>query len=330
MVRPLTARARAICSASLAPWLAASAAWLPPPARAELPANELGRIMILEYHQIGEPEARWTRTPANLRRDLERLWARGYRLVSLTELLDGIVTLPRGTSPVVLTFDDSSPGQFRYLESNGQLAIDPDSAVGILEAFSRTHLEFGRHATFYVLPGAAQPHRLFGQPQHEERKLRHLVSRGFELGNHTLWHANLSKYPESTVQRQLALAQQWIQRLVPGYRLRTLALPMGAYPRELAWAIRGSVDGATYQHEAILMVAGGPTPSPFSRRFDPYRLPRIQALENEISRWLRYFAEHPEERFVSDGDPSTLTVPKAQRGALRELRAGVLRVIERD
>ncbi len=301
---------------------------LPVPTLAQLPANELGRIMILEYHQIAEPEGRWTRTPANFRGDLQRLWERGYRLLSLTELLNGAFPLPAGTSPVVLTFDDSSPGQFRYLERNGQLEIDPDCAVGILEAFSRIHPEFGLKATFFVLPGAAQPHRLFGQPEQEARKLQYLVSRGFELGNHTLWHATLSKYPEVTVRRQLAQAQQWIQRLVPGYRLQTLALPMGAYPRQIDWAIRGSADGITYRHEAILRVAGGAALSPFSRRFDPYHLPRIQAMESELTFWLRYFEQHPGERFVSDGDPVRVTIPRSRRGELREL-TGNLRVVER-
>ena len=47
-------------------------------AGAELPApNELGRVMILEYHKIDYPEERWTRTPENFRRDLETLYARG-------------------------------------------------------------------------------------------------------------------------------------------------------------------------------------------------------------------------------------------------------------
>jgi hypothetical protein len=36
----------------------------------ELVPNELGRIMILEYHKIDYPEAQWTRTPENFRRDL--------------------------------------------------------------------------------------------------------------------------------------------------------------------------------------------------------------------------------------------------------------------
>jgi peptidoglycan/xylan/chitin deacetylase (PgdA/CDA1 family) len=286
--------------------------------------------MILEYHQIAEPEARWVRTPANFRRDLERLWERGYRLVSLGSVLDGEIDLPAGTSPVVLTFDDSSPGQFRYLERGGRLEIDPDSAIGILEAFARTRPPFGLKATFYVLPGVEQPHRLFGQPEHEGQKLQYLVSRGFEIGNHTLWHATLSKYPEATVRKQLAEAQRWIQRLVPGYQPRTLALPLGVFPRELEWAIRGSVNGVSYRHDALLMVAGGAAASPFSRRFDPYRLPRIQAIESELSYWLRYFEKHPDERFVSDGDPGTVTIPKARRGELRELAGRRLRIIERD
>ena len=88
----------------------------------ELAPNELGRIMILEYHKIDYPEASWT--PENFRRDLETLYAKGYRLINLGDLLDRRFTLPGGTTPVVLTFDDSSPGQFRYLEHDGTLEID--------------------------------------------------------------------------------------------------------------------------------------------------------------------------------------------------------------
>ncbi|MGH7356416.1 MAG: hypothetical protein ACRELS_17800, partial [Candidatus Rokuibacteriota bacterium] len=128
--------------------------------------NELGRVMILEYHKIDDPEDRWTRTPENFRRDLETLYARGYRLVGLNTLLDGRVDLPAGTTPVVLTFDDSSPGQFRYIEKGGALQIDPRSAVGILEAFTREKPDFGRAATFFVLPAADPPNRLFNQPEY--------------------------------------------------------------------------------------------------------------------------------------------------------------------
>jgi len=309
---------------------AAAVAFSPSPAGAQRSPNELGSVMILEYHRIGEPEGRWTRSPAHFREDLERLWEAGYRPIALDALVTGAIDLPAGTSPFVLTFDDSSPGQFRYLEREGRLEIDPDCAVGILEAFARLHPEFGLRATFFVLPAADEPNRLFGQPEHEVRKLQYLVSRGFELGNHTFWHADLAKYPETVVRSQLAKAQQRIDQIVPGYRLRALALPMGKYPARLDWAIRGRAAGVSYEHDAILMVAGGPAPSPFSARFDPYHLPRIQAVGSGVADWLHYFDQHPDQRFVSDGDPDTVAVPKGRQGAARPRPGQTVRVIEAE
>jgi len=294
----------------------------------DLTPNELGRVMILEYHKIDYPEERWTRTPENFRHDLETLYAKGYRLINLGDLLDRKIQIPAGTTPVVLTFDDSSPGQFRYIEANGSVRIDPKSAIGVLEAFIAEKPDFGRGGTFYVLPGASKPNRLFNQPEYEGKKLQYLASHGYEIGNHTLWHANLGKYPEATVRAQVAEAQVWIQRHVPDYKTRTLALPHGVYPPDVSWVLHGSAKGTTYNHDAVLMVAGGPAPSPFSRAFDPVRLPRIQAVERDLAYWLNYFDKNPHERFVSDGDANSVTVPAASRELLRaELRS--LRVVER-
>jgi peptidoglycan/xylan/chitin deacetylase (PgdA/CDA1 family) len=294
-----------------------------------LPANELGRVMILEYHKVDYPEERWTRTPENFRRDLETLYAKGYRLVSLNDFMDGRLVTPAGTTPVVLTFDDSSPGQFRYIENKGTFEIDPKSAVGILEAFAREKPDFGHAATFFVLPGASRPNRLFNQPEHEGRKLQFLVNRGYEIGNHTLWHANLGKYEEPTVRTQIAEAQQWIQRHVPDYKIRSIALPHGVYPKDVSWALNGSAKGTTYSHDGVLMVAGGAAPSPFSRSFDAVRLPRIQAIESDLGYWLTYFDRNPNERYVSDGDGTVITVPTARRDRLRNILPGNMKVTER-
>jgi peptidoglycan/xylan/chitin deacetylase (PgdA/CDA1 family) len=285
--------------------------------------------MILEYHKIDYPEERWTRTPENFRRDLERLHARGYRLQSLNDLLDGRITTPPGTTPVVLTFDDSSPGQFRYVERDGALEVDPKSGLGVLEAFVRERPDFGRAATFFVLPGASRPNRLFDQPEHEGRKLRYLVSHGYEIGNHTLWHANLGKYGEATVRAQVAEAQVWIQRHVPDYRTRTLALPHGVYPRNVDWVLAGTAKGTSYQIDGVLMVAGGAAPSPFSRAFDPVRLPRIQAVERDLGAWLDHFDRNPADRLVSDGDPGVITVSASRRDRVRHPVPRGLRVVER-
>ena len=179
-----------------------------------------------------------------------------------------------------------------------------------------------------MLPAAEPPIRLFNQPELAARKLQYLAARGFEIGNHTLWHADLSRYPEPVVRHQLAAAQDWIQRHVPGYRIRTLALPMGSYPRVLGWAAAGEAGGTRYRHDAILKVGGGPAPSPYAKAFDPHHLPRIQAIDSELEHWLGYFERRPEERYVSDGDPATVTVIRGT--GPRVLAAGSARVVERQ
>jgi Polysaccharide deacetylase len=272
--------------------------------------NELGKVMILEYHLIEENESRWGRSVENFRKDLERFYQEGYRPISLGEYIDGKITLPRSTKPIILTFDDSSPGQFRYLLRNGKKEIDPDCAVGILIEFSRRHPDFRHVATFFVLPEAKEPHKLFGQPEFEADKLQELVRLGFEIGNHTLWHANLGKYDATIVQKQLAQSVQAIQKRVPGYTIRSLALPFGVYPKDSGLAATGSFNGITYHNEAILKVAGGPAPSPFSISRDLLHLPRIQVPSSDLQYWLRYFQKDPEEAFVSDGQADTVSFPK--------------------
>ena len=96
----------------------------------------------------------------------------------------------------------------------------------------------------------------------------------------------------------------------------------------MAWALQGTAKGSTYRNDAILMVAGGAAPSPFARAFDPVRLPRIQAVERDLAYWLAYFERRPQERFVSDGDPTTVTIPAGSRDRLRTAMPGQLRVVE--
>ena len=273
--------------------------------------NELGRVIILEYHLIEAEESRWGRSVENFKKDLDQLYQKGYRTISLGDYIDGRITIPAGTRPVILTFDDSSPGQFRYRLRDGRKETDPNCAVGILLEFGNRHQDFGHKATFFVLPEAKQPHKLFGQPEFESEKLRELVKLGFEIGNHTLWHANLGKYDAATVQKQLAKSVEAIQKRVPGYVVRSLALPFGVYPKDLSLAIAGLSGGISYRHEAILKVAGGAAPSPFSTSRDLLHLPRIQVPSSDLQYWLHYFEKHPEEVFVSDGQPGIVSFPKA-------------------
>jgi hypothetical protein len=271
--------------------------------------NELGKLLILEYHRIAPETGVWTRSPQDFRQDLELLYNSGYRSLSMNDYVHGNIATKPGMHPVIFTFDDSSPGQFRYLIQNGKKEIDPDCAVGILLAFKKAHPDFGGNATFFVLPAADEPNKLFGQPAYESEKLAQLAQLGFEIGNHTLWHANLKKYEAETVRKQLALAVRAIDTAVPGYDVQALALPFGVYPRELSWAVEGSYGNISYHNAAILKVAGGPARSPFNVQWDPLHLPRIQVAGKSLEQLIHYYEKHPDEIFTSDGRADTAVFP---------------------
>jgi hypothetical protein len=290
------------------------------------PINEMGRIPILEYHLIQPGESRWGRSVENFRLDLETLYADGFCPISVREFIDGRIEAPAGKKPILFTFDDSSPGQMRYLSDPGGPRIDPECAVGILQSFHQKHPDFPLKGIFFVLPEAKQPHKLFGQPEFEAKKLNELVRLGFELGNHTLWHADLAKYPGPVVQKQLALAQVSVEQRVPGYKFLALSLPMGDWPQEPALAVQGSYKGIEYHHKAVFLVTGGPAPSPFDVNCRFTHLPRIQVTGNELKHWLKYFELHPDQVFVSDGDSKRVTLPKELLPRLARTRFSNLQV----
>lgn len=276
-----------------------------------LQPNEMGRIPILEYHLIGDAESRWTRERNQFRKDIEMLYARGFRPVNMVDVLDRKMDVPRGLSPVVLVFDDASPSQFKYIERNGKLEIDPGTAVGILLDFNKKHPDWKNKAVFCVLSGAEAGRSFFGdkgiEGQKSEwryRKIKFLVDHGFEICNHTLWHAQLSLYPDAFVQEQIARLQLAVDSAVPGYRIRTLALPLGLWPKNRALAARGrwqdpkSGRTVTYDYDAVLEVAGGPARSPYDPQFNGRALPRVQVNGKEMERSIDYL-DKTKTRYVA-------------------------------
>jgi Polysaccharide deacetylase len=285
------------------------------PAPEGRPPNPLGRIPILEYHLIAEQDSRWGRARDGFRRDLELLYQRGYRPVTVAQVIDRRLDLPAGTSPVVFTFDDASPGQFRYIERDGHLEVDPESGVGIWLDFSARHPDWQLHATFCLLPAASAGHAFFGEKDIEGQKtawrfpkLRFLQEKGFELCAHTLWHANLSTLSDAGVQEQIARSLLAIDSAVPGLRVRTFALPLGIWPKNRQLAREGSWKDpktgrvVTYRFDAILEVSGGAARSPGAPEFDPLRLPRIQVIGNNLARELDRLEK---DRYVAAGSGPT-------------------------
>jgi hypothetical protein len=269
----------------------------------KLPPNHMGRVPVLEYHVIGgDKNALYTRTAASFKADLEDVYKRGYRPITIAQMLDkNFSDVPDGMSPVVFVFDDASPEQFSYVEgADGKLTIDPNSGIGIWEDFMKTHPGWKNRGTFCLLNGASAGHNFFGDSpkyhgQKKEwrfQKVKWLADQGFELCDHTVWHARLDKFSDAIVQEQIARNMMAIDSAAPGYKVRTLALPYGIWPhnRPLAW--EGTwTDPKTkqahpYKFDAVLEVSGGPTRSPYDPQYDPHSIKRIEAIGDDIRKTL--------------------------------------------
>ena len=158
------------------------------PVDSGLEPNELGMVPVLMYHQVvPDGGSEYDLTPAEFRAELERLYEEHYRPITAADLVNGTIDVPKGTTPVVLTFDDSTASQ-AVLRDDG--TIDPDTAVGIMLEFAESHPGFRPAATFYLNGGP------FAAGEKTGELLRWLVANGFELGNHTRDHANFSEVSE--------------------------------------------------------------------------------------------------------------------------------------
>jgi len=83
-----------------------------------------------------------------------------------------------------------------------------------------------------------------------------------------------------------------VDSAVPGYRVRTFALPLGIWPKNRALTRSGSWRDpktglmVSYAFDAVLEVSGGPAPSRDVPGFDPGKLPRVQVIGDNLAREL--------------------------------------------
>jgi peptidoglycan/xylan/chitin deacetylase (PgdA/CDA1 family) len=286
----------------------------------QIKANENGQVMLLMYHGIANKEEEWVRTPDNFRKDLETLYQKGYRLITLKDYLDNNIKVEAGYTPVVMTFDDGLQNQFNIIEENGDKKIDPDCAVGIMEEFKKKHPDFGQGGTFFVY--YALP---FRQKELIKEKYDFLIKNGYEIGNHTYTHENLGKESAEGVQKALALNVKYTQEYLPGYDVFALALPYGIAPKDekFKYAIAGEYKGVKYNNRAILRVGSNPAPAPNHIKYDTTRLPRVRASELNsggvcMYDYLASFEKHPERRYISDGNPDTIVIPEEEQESLNK------------
>ena len=280
--------------------------------------NETGKVMVLMYHNIGEEEQEWVRTPENFRKDLLTLYEKGYRPISLRDYVTGNIRTPEGLTPIVLTFDDGNRNNFQYLEDG---TIDKDSAVGILLDFNKEYPDFNGTATFFLNDAP------FGQKGQEADKINFLLENGMDIGNHSRTHANFTKISKEELQEEIGGQAQYLEDFIKdkAYSVDTLALPFGIRPKDESlrgFLAKGIFNGIDYKNIAILNVGWNPAFSPYDTRFDFESIPRIRASEMKVDNvgiynYIEYFDNNPEERFISDGFPEIITVPEEKADLIR-------------
>lgn len=308
---------------SEAPATLALVKWTPPAIDyAKIRPNELGHIPIIMYHEIGgtpvASDPHLVRSAPAFRQDLEQMYAAGFRPVNLADVLNNTIDLPAGTSPIVLTFDDARESQFRLIDGETTRKIDPDCALGILDAFHKRRPDWPLRATFFVMPRSEKTVEPFGQPAMGagDDKMRWIVAQGMEIGNHTIHHRSLRTMTAEQIQAEIGGAHNRILRAVPDAKLQVVALPMGQYPRDaknVPYLVKGTYQGVAYEYKAVMKAAYRPVVSPASTQFDPMTLERIGPSDGRhgVRWWLQTLAQNSRyPRYVSDGDPRVISFPK--------------------
>lgn len=273
---------------------------------AELGVNEVGRIPVIMWHDIGDEDTRYGNSMSTFLAQLQELSDRGYRPISAAELATGRIDLPAGLSPVLLTFDDSYKEHMYFAEDG--VTPHPDSVVGILQRMEREDPTWRARAVFsffWPVPFRETDQDLI------TAKLRYLVEHGFDLANHTYHHDNLREMTDAEVEQNLAAAEaELAARVGDDYRVRVMTLTQGIWPENRELAMRGSANGFTYEHDFALEVGFMPTRSPHHVEFDPMNVMRVQSYVPEFDLWIDWLDAEPGRRYISDGDPETVAYPE--------------------
>ena len=282
--------------------------------------NEMGKVPIMMYHGIVDisdddteyvggnvDKDGYNRTTESFRNDLEFYYANNYRMIRLEDYVDGFIDVELGKSPIILTFDDGNENSFKVLgEKDGELVIDPNCAVGILEEFKLKYPDYGVTATFFI------NNEKFNQNKYNDKILKWLVKNGYDIGNHTMNHVDFKQVDKETTQKEVGGLYQVLDEIIPLEYVNIIALPFGSpYSKDhsnYGAILKGIYNGKDYVTKAALRVGWEAELSPFHQNFDPTYLKRIRAYDNEGYDFdiEMNFKLLESNRYISDGNINTI------------------------
>ena len=295
--------------------------------------NELGKVPIMMYHGIKNIKSSdtkyiggnvdkdgYTRTAEAFREDLEFYYQKGYRMVKLSDYVNGDISVEYGYSPIVLTFDDGNDNNIKVngLDQDGNIIIYPDSAVGILEEFKKIYPDYGVTVIFFVNGG------LFNQPEYNDKIINWLVDNGYEVGNHTRGHENFTKINTDKTQEVVGYMYNKLESIIGDKYSKIVALPFGSpynkTHQNYKYIINGEYNGEVYETVAALRVGWEPEVSPYDKEFDKTFLKRCRAYDNngkdfDIEMVFRILDK---TRYISDGNKKTIVASGSNSGKILE------------
>ncbi len=295
--------------------------------------DELGEVPIMMYHGIHNKKSSETnytggnvdkdgyqRTSEAFANDLEFYYNSGYRMIRLTDYVDGNIDVELGKSPIILTFDDGLENAIKVmgLDSKGNIIIDPNSAVGILEDFKKKYPDYNVTATFFVNGG------IFQQEEYNEKILKWLIDNGYDIGNHTYTHVNFSQVDSNKSIEEVGKLYELLDKIIPGKYVNIVALPFGSPYKldheNMQYIFNTNYNGKEYITKSTLRVGWKSESSPFYQDFNPKFLKRIRAYDNDGKEFdiEMNFKLLENNRYISDGNKDTIVVPKAEEHLINQ------------
>ena len=188
------------------------------------------RAVILCYHRIGEADV-LTTTPENFQRDLEYLKTH-FQCLALADLCGRLQNDRLDAPAVAITFDDGYRDNFLQ-------------GVPLLKAAQIP-------ATFFVSTGFMSTMRVFEHDKNETRDfakmtwddLRAMQNDGFEIGSHTVNHADMGAISQGKIEMELQDSLATLNAEL-GPRPRAFAFPYGK-PRNVPRRAIGAARRAGY------------------------------------------------------------------------------------
>ena len=301
--------------------------------------NELGRVPVMMYHGIVNKKSSETsytggnvdkdgynRTVEAFKEDLEFYYQNGYRMIRAIDYVNGIIDVPYGKSPIVLTFDDGNTNNIKVngVTLDGEIIIDENSAVGVLESFKKKYPDFNVTATFFVNGS------LFQQSEYNEKILKWLVENGYDIGNHTKTHVNFSNASTNESEEEVGFVYNKLDAIIPDKYVKLVALPFGSPYKKthanFSHIINSNYNGINYETVSTFRVGWMPDYSPFSKDFDKEFIMRVRAYDNNVVDFDidASFRILEKNRYVSDGNVDTIVIKESDASYLNDT---ILKVI---